>query len=77
MNQKNANTLTKGALVGAAVLAGGAAAIALRDKETRKNLGKTLQTIQKKGTVLKNMAQEVLSEKQEELETKVAAIKGK
>lgn len=57
MTDKAVNNLTKGALVGAAVVAGSVVAVALKDEKTRKKLGTSLKVMVKKGIELKDKAE--------------------
>lgn len=60
-NMTNTNrdkgNIAKGVLVGAAVIAGGAAAMALKDKNTRKKVGQSLKNMGKKGIALTKKAE--------------------
>jgi len=56
-NKKSEGTIAKGVLVGAAVLAGGIAAMALNDMKTRNKIGESLKDMGDKGRELKTKAE--------------------
>ena len=74
-DKKNVTNMAKGALLTAAVVAGGAAAVALSDKETRAKVNDSLKSLGKKTLELRDSAQEWVGEKQDEVEEVTKDVK--